>query len=202
MILRIVYTLIVCVLLYSCGTTETSELLAEMRDDLVYLKGADKPYSGVIVGYYRSYIDTTGDTIVDLKFRKKFKNGLLEGKSEEWFSNGQIQTKGTHSKGLRNGMWQYWFDNGHVLFEAAYKDGQMNGIMKEYYDNGQLWAEYIYKEGLPWESVHHYFKDGSEVGRNTLKNGNGKLYIIDEGGEVLESTEYEDGHMINSESFK
>ena len=88
-----------------------------------------------------------------LRMTVPFVNGLEQGISKEFASDGTVITFMEYKKGfmisrerinrrdkdgLKQGRWKYFYDNGQVKLDGVYKDDLKNGYFKDYDLNGQL----------------------------------------------------------------
>lgn len=104
-----------------------------------------------------------------LKERKCYRNGKLEGESEFWFNNGRIYTRGFYRDGKQEGCRKYWCTDGELWRREFYQDGMLdgrcevwssgrlamwkfykygkaNGERKSWYENGRLWEYEYYRD--------------------------------------------------------
>jgi len=70
-----------------------------------------------------------------------------------------------------------------------------SGKYTYYYPNGKLWSEVIFKDGLQWTVISNFDKNGIPQEKGTLLDGNGTLYLWDEGGEIAEVRSFENGEL-------
>lgn len=71
-------------------------------------------------------------------------NGLLDGKAEGWYDNGNLFFSGGYKKGKINGLWKIYFANGNKEIEVEFKDGVISSALKIWGKNGEI------KENLPF----------------------------------------------------
>lgn len=192
---------VICISLFACGGKElpSSELIS--KDGLIYVEKTNELFTGKMIENYATPKDTAGTKSGSIKYSKTYKNGKLHGSFKEWYGDGQNKTEGSHKNGVREGRWRWWFSNAQLKIDCKFINDELDGRVLEYFENGQLWAEYTYKDGTPWESLQHFYVDGTEVGKNTLKDGTGDMYDLNASGDVLRRREFKDGRMVNSESY-
>lgn len=65
-------------------------------------------------------------------------NGLPHGKSEIFYPNGVLNSKGIFKNGLIDGQVVINYPNGNKQILANYKNGVLKGTSKVYYENGQI----------------------------------------------------------------
>lgn len=90
-----------------------------VRRGVVYQNGEEKPFSGYIVGRARE-----GYRPQIYHYKKRYKDGLL------------------------NGMTKFWYPNGKLESVEPYVDGKINGNVIRYYRNGQMKARIPMKNGM------------------------------------------------------
>ena len=44
----------------------------------------------------------------------------VDGRSEEYYENGQLKTKGSYTGGKRDGMWEEYYENGQLKTKRSY----------------------------------------------------------------------------------
>lgn len=65
-------------------------------------------------------------------------NGVPHGKSEIFYPNGVLNSKGVFRNGLIDGLLEINYPNGNKQILANYKNGVLKGTSKVYYENGQI----------------------------------------------------------------
>ena len=109
------------------------------------------------------------------RYKGGFKDGLKEGKGEEYYSNGD-RFEGYFRKGQREGKGMYIWNNGD-RYEGDFKKGirEGNGIM--YYKNGNRY-EGEFKNGKPEGKGIYHWNEGRYEGefKNGKREGKGKIY--------------------------
>lgn len=56
--------------------------------------------------------------------KKKFVNGLIEGASREWWSNGKLKKEASYKAGKLDGAMVAWDESGKETMRVAYKEGR------------------------------------------------------------------------------
>ena len=128
------------------------------RDGLYYKKFSDVPFSGKISGYNKK------GAIV---------NGVREGAWVDYWSNGQLWSKGNYKNGKQDGAWFIFYNNGQLRIKENYKNGKLDGAWVAYYSNGQLRFKGNYKNGESEGAWVGFEEDGrvKEFMTGTFKNG-------------------------------
>jgi len=125
----------------------------ESREDIVYLKGSDTPYTGKAFALYEN-----GQKESEVNF----KDGNFDGLGVEWYENGQKQSEGNYKDGNFDGLWVEWYENGQKMTEENHKDGEMDGLVVFWHENGQKRWEVNYKNGKPVEGSEKLWNSKGE----------------------------------------
>ena len=101
------------------------------------------------------------------------------------------------SKGLIDGKYDEYYANGNMFMTGKYVDGKKEGEWKTYTEEGYLWKKHTYRNGqLNGKFVNYYTKTGVEetVGNyvNGKKSGNWNSYYSS--GRKKLSGDYSNGH--------
>lgn len=134
-------------------------------------KGRTNPFTGVLLEFYPG-----GQPMS----RSVISNGLLNGLSEGWFTNGQMEVQEIYRDNLSDGVRTKWYPNGHKLSEATIVRGKMEGIFRHWHADGSL------AEEIP---MHAGRQEG--VGRAWYPSG----YLAEE-------VEVRDGKVVNKRTWK
>ena len=106
-----------------------------------------------------------------LKSRSAVSNGLLQGLSEGWHTNGQLQVTESFGAGISRGVRTKWYANGIKLSAAVIVDGQLQGPFRRWHENGALAEEVEMKDGQSDGIAKAYFPNGSLKSQATLQRG-------------------------------
>ncbi len=123
----------------------------ELRDQKIYVKGENKPYTGTFIKKYENG---------NLARVAEFKNGVVHGKEETYDKNGQLALLNTYKEGKKDGPHRGYYENGNLQTEATYKNGNLDGISKVYHKNGQLWSELKHLNGVQINPIKWYDENG------------------------------------------
>jgi antitoxin component YwqK of YwqJK toxin-antitoxin module len=74
---------------------------------------------------------------------RKDRNGLKQGLWEEYWDNGNLQSKGSYVNGLKEGYWEY-YEDGNLISKGLYKEGNKEGIWEYYNKDGSLDCKILY----------------------------------------------------------
>jgi antitoxin component YwqK of YwqJK toxin-antitoxin module len=64
--------------------------------------------------------------------------GQKHGYWEDYYSNGQLESKGNYVNGKRDGYWEEYYSCGKLWMKGNYVNGKQDGYWEYYYENGQL----------------------------------------------------------------
>lgn len=156
----------------------------EMRGNLLYRVGEERPFTGVFalfMGDWIQYIETYQNGLLDGEsswytqdgtrvLLERYSQGKLHGKQYSYYENGRPKAELDYDKGRVVGV--ICFDpSGQVLHKSIFENG--NGLWKLYWENGNVLETGKYsnykKDGI-WK---RYNEDGSL--ESTLEYDNGRL---------------------------
>ena len=81
--------------------------------------------------------------IVNVKIVK----GKYHGLYKQFFSNGQLRTKGFYDNGVKNGLWESYHENGTLHSKGIYKNGFWEGLWVDHYEDGSVRSKGFYRNG-------------------------------------------------------
>lgn len=104
--------------------------------------------------------EACGREIVNVAM-ENFQRGLNEtvktkkdGKFTDYYSNGNMKTKGAYKDGMKYGRWRKWDSEGNLIYDGSFKYGEKEGFWREI-ENG-VESKGKYKGGKrfgPWEET-------------------------------------------------
>ena len=107
------------------------------------------------------------------------REGLLEGKGNYFYKNGQPSQVATYKNGLLEGKRTLYYENGNIKQEGNYTKNNADGYFTDYYLNGGVAEEGWYVDGQ---------RQGTIINRNLLGNFTSKTYYLN--NEVHGITQY------------
>jgi len=136
-------------------------------------KGGTNPFTGVMLEYSPDGAPMS---------RSVVSNGLLDGLSQGWYTNRQLQVRETYRTNFSDGLRTKWWPNGHKQSEAGIVLGQMDGRYRRWYEDGALAEEIPMRAGKIEGTGRAYFEsgclkaeityhDGKAVEQHTWKDG-------------------------------
>ena len=157
---------------------ETREILLSFTvrtNGRIHVSGSAAALTGRVVEFYRGG---------GMKSRTEVSNGLLDGLSEGWFTNGVQQVSEPFRQGKSHGLRTKWYASGKKLSEASIVDGVLSGPFQKWHENGQLSQEIEMQTGEAHGRSRAWFESGFLKALVTLTNGI-----------VVEQAFYEDGQQ-------
>src|SRR5262245_24467139 len=123
----------------------------ELRENRWYVVGQNVPYTGLVLETYEAGT---------LKSRSTISNGLLEGLSEGWYTNGQRQVAEQFRAGVSHGRRTKWHRDGRLLSEADIVNGQVHGLFRRWHEDGSLAEEMTLQNGQPDGASRAFYPSG------------------------------------------
>ncbi len=147
--------LLLTFVLISCNQNQTVDLDNEKNNfsldsKILYYKGSS--FSGIVIEHYENR---------QVKVKKSYSKGKLDGDWEKFHDNGQLKEKGSYNEGEMVGVWE-WYYNGKLDYKGSYKEGKKEGVWEEYRENGQLKVKSSYKEGEK-EGVWEEYRENGQL---------------------------------------
>ncbi len=94
---------------------------------------------------YRKDFFITGEKFEEVNFSKT--DSVRDGLSQTWFKNGQLKEKKQYVKGKLEGKSAVWFEDGKKKWEMTYRNGELHDTLKTYHANQQLKRLDVYANG-------------------------------------------------------
>lgn len=142
--------------------TELLRADLELRDGRLYASGSETAFTGRLL---ERYADGA------LKSASAVSNGLLEGLSEGWGQQGQLQVREYFRAGVSHGLRTKWHSNGARHSEAEIIAGQLHGRYRHWNEDGTLAGELELSEGQPHGISKAYFPSGFLKTRVRMEHG-------------------------------
>ena len=112
--------------LVSCSPKIDASETVKLRD-LVYRKGDDKPFTGVVTGKSRH----EGYRTQTCLFEKKYKDGKLNGRTLYTYLNGKTESIEPYENGELNGVVTRYYESGQIKARLHFVDGMRGGVKGE-----------------------------------------------------------------------
>ena len=124
--------------------------------------GTSNAFTGVMVERYPDG---------GLRSRSAVANGLLNGLSEGWFTNKQLQVSEHFTNGISHGLRVKWHANGLKAAEAQIVHGKLHGRFVSWHESGTKAAEVEFHQGQPDGISSAYFPSGALKSQVTMRDG-------------------------------
>jgi len=146
----------------SMQPAELSRHDLELRQGRLYRTGDTRPFNGFLVERYPDGALWSRSAIVD---------GQLNGLSEGWYTNGQLQIRETYRRGLAHGLRIKWYPDGATQSVAQLVEGEYHGLYQRWHENGQLAEEVVFEHGRPHGVARAYYASGHLKAEVHLEHG-------------------------------
>ena len=165
----------------------------EIREDIIYLKNSDTPYTGKASKFYENG---------QKEFEVTIKDGKEDGLVVKWHKNGQKKAEVNRPAGKPEGILWEWYESGQKRLETNWKNGKKNGIQTQWHENGNKKSVSNFKEGKLDGLFLSWYENGQKLAELNFKEGklDGLLVEWHENGKKKQEGKYKDGELI-SENF-
>lgn len=166
LVLVVVFGGFVLVHLHQPHKTEVLPVVA--RTDLLFQNGLWFRHSdtNVFTGWM---VETYPDG--SLCSRAAVTNGLLNGLSEGYYTNGQIQIREYYQDSVADGLREKWYENGQKKSEAMIIAGKLQGTFRSWHENGQLAEQIEMKQGNPDGEAWAFYGSGFVKAQTQVQDG-------------------------------
>jgi antitoxin component YwqK of YwqJK toxin-antitoxin module len=89
-----------------------------------------------------------------LMSKTNYRDGVMNGFSNSYHSNGVQATKTIFSNGNKTGAETWWGDNGLKSYEVNFLKGKMNGLETIWGEDGSITSQLRYKDGKLAETIY------------------------------------------------
>lgn len=120
-----VWLLLILILICACDS-EIQKSDTVLMDGLVYQKTEKEPYTGFVLGKERK-----GGRGKVYSYKKQYKDGILNGKTQYFFKNGKLESSIPYKNGKIHGMVATYYDNGQIKSRIHFINGQRGGSKGE-----------------------------------------------------------------------
>jgi len=155
--LTLFFAVLFSLLIYSCTKEEIPKSSLIIKDNLLYKRGSDIPFTGrekALVDHKIVEYDVK-DGLKHGEFRIFSEDGILEvqgqidsnrnvGKWQYFYANGEIESEGYFNLDLPDGKWFWNYPDGKKKEEGFYQNGERIGMWYRYDNNGEVIFEKNY----------------------------------------------------------
>lgn len=133
-----------------------------LREGKLCLTNKGIPFSGFLVQHYPGG---------QLQSRSALKDGLLEGVSQGFYTNGVMQVSEHFKQGTSHGKREKWFPGGAKMSEALIENGKLVGEFRRWHENGHLAEEVHMSAGVPNGNSSAWYPSGYIKAEARHENG-------------------------------
>lgn len=102
---------------------------------------------------------------------ESYKNGVRDGISRTYFSEGGISGIQSWKDGIKDGIWEEYYSNGSIKLHGTFKMGDKEGPYQAFYENGSPLVIGRYSEGHQDGTWIFFDSDGAVSKRETWEKG-------------------------------
>ena len=139
-------------LFLSCGKEEIPKSSLIIKDNLLYKRGSNIPFTG----REKAMVD---NKIVEYDV----KDGLKHGEFRIFSADGKLEIQGQIDSNRNVGKWQYFYTNGEVESEGYFNYDRPDGNWVWHYPDGKKKEEGIYRNGERIGMWYKYDNNGEVI---------------------------------------
>ena len=139
-----------------------------------------------------------------------------DGKFTDYYSNGNMKTKGAYKDGMKHGRWRKWDSEGNLIYDGSFKYGEKEGFWREIENGIESKGKYkggkrfgLWEETSPLSQAKGSYVNGKRDGfweesydgetyKGNYKNDE-KDGVWDENGEKIR---YKNGKVVSESNNK
>ena len=148
-ILFIILLMVISVLLSSCGKEEYPKSSLFVKNNLLYKKDSDVPFTGKEKAKVK-------DKIIEYEVKDGYKNGEFKIYSLQ----GILEVSGQLDSNRNVGKWKYFYPNGVIESEGNFEYDLPDGNWCWYYPDGKKKEEGIFRKGKRVGIWYQYDREG------------------------------------------
>lgn len=122
----------------SCKTPTEYNPKLKRGENYTFTSEENEPITGTIV---------IKDSIGKIRIDGSLKEGKIDGKWQEFFSNGQLKHDRNYIDDKFQGINKEYYKNGQLKWVGKYERGEKMGLHKNWYENGKTKSEIYYING-------------------------------------------------------
>lgn len=133
-----------------------------------YPDGSLRSRSGVVEGLLEG-LSQGWHTNGQLAIREHFVAGVSHGPRIQWYPSGSTQSVTTIHHGQHDGTFHRWHDDGTLAERVPLRDGQPEGVSLAFYPSGCVKARVVLHAGQVREQ--HFWPDGEQPAEAVVPTG-------------------------------
>jgi antitoxin component YwqK of YwqJK toxin-antitoxin module len=134
----------------------------DLVDGRLCLRSSHQAFTGILLEHFPDG---------RVQSRSAVSNGLLEGWSEGFHTNGVKQIAEHFRSGVSDGLRTKWHANGAKLSEAPVVNGQIEGTFRRFFEHGALAEEIEMSGGNPRGLSRAYYPSGYLKAEAEMRDG-------------------------------
>ena len=153
-VLHHIIAIFILIIVCGCGDSATYTDKDVYRENhLLYDKETRQPLTGHVIKKGKSG---------KIRSKWEYKNGLVDGNTENYFESGKLQAEGNFKNGKKEGKQTFYHPNGKIYELSHYKNGKLEGQVIITLPSGKPQERAQYTNGKQ-ESVttYTYYKNGT-----------------------------------------
>lgn len=161
----------------------------EIRGEVVYVKGEEKGFTGLLRDYYENG---------NIREESEYKDGYRDGKSKEYTRDGNLREELEYKRGKIDGIRRMYYDSGKLEMYQEWKDDELHGISKHYFESGNIRYESTDIKGKKDGVIKFYYENGKVSSETEMKNGKseGKYRSYYPNGNLEEEGRYKNNQRV------
>lgn len=175
----IIYALIFCLALVSCGDKAivTKYDTGEKFEEYQYTGDSLKH------GLFKSY--TKGGILME---ECHYIDGKLDGVRKIYDKNGKLEISEVYNMNVMNGPYTVYHPTGNPKMEGLYENNVLSGTVKGYFPSGELMEEVTFVDNIEDGPFKEYHINGKLKWEGSYKNGDNEFGLLkeyNESGELI-----------------
>jgi len=144
------------------GPPELDRTKLVLTEGRLRVKDSAAPFTGFMLEHYPDGA---------MRSRSAVSNGILQGLSQGWFTNGQLQVTENCKEGVSDGLRTKWYASGAKQSEAGIVSGKSQGMFRKWHENGALSEQVEFVADQPQGVSLAYYPSGYFKARVIMKDG-------------------------------
>ena len=148
----LLYAILFSLFFYSCDDKDIPRSSLELKDNLLYKRGSNIPFTG----RERALVN---NQIVEYDVKDGYKHGVFRIFSED----GVLEMEGQLDSNKNVGRWRYYYANGRIESEGFFINDMPEGKWKWYHQGGAVKEEGIFRNGIRKGMWYQYNNSGNVI---------------------------------------
>ncbi len=138
-----------------------------------------------------------------LESSTNFKNNQKHGEYTSFWENGEMSSRGFFNDGKMDSIWKFWDSNGNIEGISNWRKDLKHGKWTAFYNSGQIKQESNFKEGNLEGFQFEYHQNGSKALQAEWANGKrcGTWRYWDKNGTLVIEEYYVTDNLVGKKTF-